>query len=638
MKGSGNECDVVGGNLNALDGLESSFLRDNSQLVEAYENIDWKSVQSLNALVGSVEQVVIKYKNPNEKIKRAIETIYLQLLQRYPLFFGYWKRFTAVQYQLNGLAKSIATLGKAVEAFPNSLELWCDYLNVLCANNAGEVELIRKNFRIAKDRVGYQFLSHPFWDKYIDFETKHEAWDHLSDIYAELVTIPIHQYAKYDTAYKSFLISANSPKKEPDLEVKLRNTQKIVSLIWPFESKIKQSFFNITPVSEEELSNWDEYLKFLTHNQLKHSFSSKLIKATFERCLVPCLYYEHYWIMYADWSEQVQPLDLHTNIELYQRGMSMLPMNLRQFRFKFLTFLQKNYRNEKDYIFLIFGQTISSIIKLYPYEALLLTEYLAMLRRHRCGTSIDEDDKVIYDQLTSYSKELESAIKNYINHTVDKNALLQCLINDLNLPIIVVELIKTTWLVLKNTMQTRKYFNFYSKNRLFQSSVAFWLTYYKFEKSNQNFARLNKFVNDLGVEIFLPLTIMNDILNDYRSFYLANSNAGVYQTVRNGDDGGSEFHMMDPILLIQLKLNNPQWYPGRYKQSLDWHRSREFRENGHPNILDDKPQISNTVLDQTTKIFGNRQLPLPTFRNLERINQPLKHDDIFSKYYLDTNR
>lgn len=632
------EFNAVANDQDALDGLETSFLRDNPQLVQAYQTIDWRSVQSLNALVGSIEQVVIKYKTPNDKIKRAIEMIYLQLLQRYPLFFGYWKRFTAVQYQLYGLAKSVATLGKAVEAFPNSLELWCDYLNVLCANNADEVELIRSNFRIAKDKIGYQFMSHPFWDKYIEFETKHQAWPHLAEIYAELVTIPLHQYAKYGSAYMSFLKSNNAPKQEAGLDTKLRNTQKMVSAIWPYESRIKQNFFNVTPVSQEEIDNWEGYLKFLTLNQHKYSFSSKLIKAVFERCLVPCLFYERFWLMFANWTEQAQPPDLHATIEIFQKGMALLPSDLKRFRFDFLEFLRRSYRKDKDYIFLLYSQTVSSVIEKYPHEATLLTDYLIMLRRHRCPATIEADDKVIYSELTSYSKDLESAINNYTNDTVDKSMPLQCLINDMNLPVVVVELIKITWLVQKNTMQTRKYFNFYSKNRLFQSSVAFWLTYYKFEKSNQNFARLNKFVNDLGVGIFLPVAITNDILNDYRLFYLTNSNAGIYQTVRNGDDTSGDSHIVDPILLIQLKINNPQWYPNRYKQSADWHRTKEFRENGHPAIFDDKPLISNTTLEHTTKSFGNSQLPLPTFRNLEKNSQPMKYDDIFCKEYVYSDR
>lgn len=615
--------------LDAFDGLDPSFLRDNPQLVEAYRSINWDSVQSLNALVGCVEKTVVKYKNPNDAIKRAMEALYNELLQRYPLFFGYWKRFTAVQYQLYGLEKSIATLERALKNFPNSLELWCDYLSVLCANSANEVDLIRKNFLLAKDKIGYQFLSHPFWDKYIEFETKDEQWGNVKSIYAELILIPLHQYARYGTAYRKFLNDHKQFGAHGNLDVEIRGTHKLVTGIWPYESKIKQSFFNITPVSEEELANWDRYLTFLMDNEITYKFPPRFVESVFERCLIPCLYYEHFWIKFHKWLEDARRFDLPTLIDSYQQGMRKLPQSCKEFRFCFLEYLQRNYRQDKELAFLAFTQTVSSCVKIFPGETVVVRDYLALLKRHRFLSRIDQDEKNVFDQQASYAKELESAVAAYMEGNVDKGNPLQDMINDINLPIIVVEMIKTTWLTLRNTMQTRKYFNFYSKNRLVRSSATFWLTYYKFEKSNQNFAKLNKFINDLGSKINLPGTVINDILKDYQFFYLVNSNAGDYQAARIGEDNQNRSYSVDPILLLQLKNNDPQWTPGNFHNGgADWYRTKEYKENCHPGIHDDKPQISNSIIECSTKSQGNRRPPLPTFRNLEKINQQPKYDNV----------
>ncbi|QLL34575.1 hypothetical protein HG536_0G04370 [Torulaspora globosa] len=624
-----NELDTSPDSFDALEGLDPSFLKENAELVDAYKNIRWNSVQSLNALVGCIEKTILKYKNPNDAIKRAMESIYRQLLQKYPLLFGYWKRFTAVQYQLYGLEKSIATLKEALESFPNSLELWCDYLNVLCVNSADKVELIRENFLMAKDKIGYHFLSHPFWDRYIEFETKHQEWNSLNSIYAELLCIPLHQYARYGTAYRKFLADHVEFTPHNNLDVEIRKTHGLVTAVWPFESKIKQGFFNVTPVSDEELANWDRYLTYVEENEATKVFPTKFIESVFQRCLVPCLYYEHFWIKYHNWLELAKNSDLLTLIDSYQRGISRLPRSSKQFRYRFLDFLKKNYRKDKELILLSFTQTTAACIKLFPSETFLISEYLVLLKRSRFASSINQDEKEIHGQQILYAKELESAVSSYLNGTVDKGKPLQDMINDVNLPTVVVELIKTTWLTLKNSMQTRKYFNFYGKNRLFRSSTAFWLTYYKFEKSNQNFAKLNRFINDLGTEINLPVTIINDILRDYNSFYLANSNAGMYQTVRSAEEDYNKLYSVDPILLSRFKRNDPLWVPGRSQNTsiADWYRTKQFRENGHPGILSDKPQISNTIVESSTRSQGNRRPPLPSFKNLEKINQQPRYEN-----------
>lgn len=189
----------------ALRGLDTQFLQDNTALVQAYRGLDWSDISSLTQMVDVIEQTVVKYGNPNDSIKLALETILWQILRKYPLLFGFWKRFATIEYQLFGLKKSIAVLATSVKWFPTSLELWCDYLNVLCVNNPNETDFIRNNFEIAKDLIGKQFLSHPFWDKFIEFEVGQKNWHNVQRIYEYIIEVPLHQYARFFTSYKKFL-------------------------------------------------------------------------------------------------------------------------------------------------------------------------------------------------------------------------------------------------------------------------------------------------------------------------------------------------------------------------------------------------------------------------------------------------
>ncbi|EDO18358.1 hypothetical protein Kpol_1013p29 [Vanderwaltozyma polyspora DSM 70294] len=621
-----------------LGGLDPTFLKENSELVENCNQLEWDDINSLNDVVSSVEKVVLRYKNPNQQIKNCLDSILKKILFRYPLLFGYWKKLTAIRYQLFGLEKSIETLSEALELFPASLELWCDYLNVLCANRPNEVEFIREKFMIAKNLIGYQFLSDSFWDKYIEFESKNSDPNSLVDIYKELITIPLHQYARYSTAFKK-LLSQNMKNDfnitENDIDKTIKSTQLQVNSIWPFESRIKQSFFNLTPVKQEELENWNNYLEFLISSKSTNiNISKKFIDSTFERCFIPCQFYEHFWSKYTGYLISSNENYLKV-IETYEKGTKILPKDCKQLRLDFIDYLKKNFKLNKDYIFEVFGRTIAFLNSIWPNETNLIMEYLVMLKRYKYSAELDQTDKEILEKQTAFSNYLNNSIENYLNkNNKFESSLLQSIINDNNISVLVVELIKINWLVLKNTMQTIKYFNQFSKNPIFQNSVSFWLIYYKFEKNCKNFTKLNKFIDQLGTQIILPTQIMNDILDDYKSFYLLKSNISAYQATTTKRLHSNEL-LNDPILFNSIKCNNPN--PNNFSLTLnvsDWHKTVNYKSNGHPGIIVEKPQITNPIMEQTLKSFNNTAPPLPSFRNIEKINHPIKYDDAFSTIYL----
>lgn len=628
----------------ALVGLDNSFIKENPVFVEGYRNIDWKDITSLNNVLKSVDDLLKIYPTPNNKIKIAVEIIFRQTLTRYPLLFGYWKKFTAIEYQFHGLEASLKTLEDATEAFPHSIDMWCDYLRVLTLNFPKETDLINKKIAKGKELIGWHFYSHPFWDLVIEYYTKNGI--DVIPTYNEVVRIPLHQYAKYIGEYKKILKTKKLAAEIKKVDQLAKQNQALVGAIWPYESTLRQTYFNLTPLPEAEPQKWTKYLQYLIKNKPN---KRELIESVFERSLIPCCYIESIWKMYLNWTKSLkkpQDVELLTRVlKLGQRGCRVLPDSDRDFRLSYLHYLENEYGHlEKESDLLIakyFDQCIQDVIKIWAYKSdqiIVMQKYLRMLKRTKYGSSVDMSSKDVLSKQTEYSKYLKSSIDDFIGNKSDGNVELGKLINTTNIAVVIVELIKMTWLVLKNVLQTRKYFNAFSKNEFLKTSVEFWTMYYDFEKSTKNFVKLNRFIAELGTSIFLPTDSVNKILKDYREFYLLNSTISQYRsTVVDEIEGPNKktASIMDPVIGTLFKADNPRWAPGSAKQrrvnKVEWYKGAQYRENGHPGISTDRPQITNTIIERTSKSFRNVAPGLPTFRNLEKINQTGSYRDYYTE-------
>jgi pre-mRNA-processing factor 39 len=61
----------------------------------------------------------------------------------------------------------------------------------------------RRLFERGATFVGLDFLAHPFWDKYIEYEERQEAQDRIFAIHARIIRIPLHQYARYYERFRN---------------------------------------------------------------------------------------------------------------------------------------------------------------------------------------------------------------------------------------------------------------------------------------------------------------------------------------------------------------------------------------------------------------------------------------------------
>jgi pre-mRNA-processing factor 39 len=182
--------------------------------------------------------------------------------------------------------------------------------------------------------VGLDFLAHPFWDKYIEYEERQEAEDRIYAIHARIIRIPMHQYARYYEKFRTLSHSrpldevasaevlaqfkaeveaenaAHGGPRRQELEIErdvrakidamhyevFTTTQGEVSKRWTYESENKRPYFHVTELEYSQLSNWRKYLDF---EEAAGDYNR--IVCLYERCLVTCALYDEFWFRYARW-------------------------------------------------------------------------------------------------------------------------------------------------------------------------------------------------------------------------------------------------------------------------------------------------------------------------------------------------
>jgi pre-mRNA-processing factor 39 len=203
-------------------------------------------------------------------------------------------------------------------------------------------------FERAASHVGLDFLAHPFWDKYIEYEERQDAHDKVFAILNRVIHIPMHQYARYFEKFRLMCHSrpleevatpdaiararaevlaelpppneygGPSPprtEEETDLAVRARlesthyevftRTQSETNKRYVFEGEIRRPYFHVTELENQQLNNWRRYLDFE-----EGEGNPARIVALYERCLTTCALYEEFWFRYARWmsaQKQQQP-------------------------------------------------------------------------------------------------------------------------------------------------------------------------------------------------------------------------------------------------------------------------------------------------------------------------------------------
>lgn len=320
----------------------------------------------------------------NDTFKKFVHESYSELLQRFPYLTSYWKDFLIFEYKLNGVEASIDILSKSVDNFPYSIDLWTDYMSALITQYEGleeeserksQIDFIRSQFDMALKYNGKQFLSHPLWDKLIEFEStingNEEPSKEILATCLQVIRIPLYQYAQYYNRFveinKLFSIKhifSVDPDRESLTEEYLNrfnkgsldelstieehqiiddfsykiftSTQEEVNQKWTFESAISLPEFSLHHYSqiEKESSNWINYLdhEITKYNALEETNKNKRVQFEyvtnlFERSLIPNCLNSKFWLKYLAF---LNSLHLQTQ-EKYDKMKSIYDLAINRF-------------------------------------------------------------------------------------------------------------------------------------------------------------------------------------------------------------------------------------------------------------------------------------------------------------------
>ncbi|TPX35014.1 hypothetical protein SmJEL517_g02463 [Synchytrium microbalum] len=302
---------------------------------------------------------------------------YDTFLAKFPLCFGYWKKYVDWENLLKGKDKAVETFERGVLAIHNSVELWTQYCQFRVENFPADEDSCRMLFERAVASVGYDFYSHSLWDKYIEWEESKGQVTNVVRILDKLIAIPLHQYARFFEKYLQFmgarppaeLVPADQlaeleeqvrhppagseqavPKNDDEMQLELRKaiynlksavymkTQEEVLKRWTFEGEIKRPYFHVKPLDESQLANWRKYLDF---EEAEGNDARVII--LYERCLVACALYDEFWLRYAHYMLSKNNTDGAQNV-FYRACFTFIPASRPQARFAYAKFLESQGR------------------------------------------------------------------------------------------------------------------------------------------------------------------------------------------------------------------------------------------------------------------------------------------------------
>ncbi|USW57808.1 Putative tetratricopeptide-like helical domain superfamily [Septoria linicola] len=270
-------------------------------------------------------------RNSSPQAIAATRDTYDRFLARFPLFFGYWKKYADLEFAIAGTESAEMVYERGVASIGLSVDLWANY----CAfkvETSHDADVIRELYERAADSVGLDFLAHPFWDKYLEFEERLDAHDRIFAILSRIIHVPLHQYARYFEKFRAMaaqrpiadiapsdvvaqfqkeIEQENGQKQsilaEVERELRARvdayhlevfqRTQAETSKRWTYEQEVKRPYYHVTELDDGQLDNWRKYLDF---EEVEGDYAR--IKFLYERCLVTCANYEEFWFRYVRWT------------------------------------------------------------------------------------------------------------------------------------------------------------------------------------------------------------------------------------------------------------------------------------------------------------------------------------------------
>ncbi|KAL2072830.1 hypothetical protein VTL71DRAFT_12173 [Oculimacula yallundae] len=618
---------------------ESAEIRKlDAEVLEDPDNFEhWeKLVRAAESLEGGLNR------NSSPQAISTTRSAYDRFLAKFPLLFGYWKKYADLEFSIAGTEAAEMVFERGVASITTSVDLWTDYcsfkvetshdpdvirevadgyflllshVRILhrttlhkCSARMGQLRIISSStsalpvfallatllpsplskaqltpsdrlFERGAACVGLDFLAHPFWDKYLEFEDRVEAQDKdykIFSILSRVIKIPMHQYARYFEKFRQLaharpvveLVPADTlsqfrtevesesggfqggPKGVSEMEIErevrtkidnfyletFTSTQAETTKRWTYESEVKRPYFHVTELDYAQLTNWRKYLDF---EEAEGDYSRAVF--LYERCLVTCAFYDEFWFRYLRWmSAQEGKQEEVRNI--YQRASTIyVPVSRPGIRLQYAYFEEMSDRSD------LARDIHEAILDRMPGHVETVISW-ANLERRQHG--------------------LEAAIQVYKaqidNPVVDLFAKAA----------FVVEWATLLWKIKGSVDEARQVFQ--KNQQWYLQSRHFWANYLEFEtaqptsaeKEAEHYERIKKIHEDLVKTSGLSLSTRKELSN----YYFA------YLQQRGTKDAMKEF------LQIDRELNGP------ISVQPDWAKpspSGKGLENGHAPTVDE---------------------------------------------------
>ncbi|PLB39846.1 dead box ATP-dependent rna helicase [Aspergillus candidus] len=506
------------------------------ELTDDPDNFDtWERfVRAAEALEGGINR------NSNPQAITTVRNVYDRFLAKFPLLFGYWKKYADLEFSITGTEAADMVYERGVASISPSVDLWTNYCTFK-AETSHDPDVIRELFERGVACVGLDFLAHPFWDKYIEYEERVEAVDKIFGILGRVIHIPMHQYARYFERYRQLaqtrpvaelaspeILSqfraeldaasaqvAPGAKAEAEIERDLRlrvdahhleifsRTQTETTKRWTYESEIKRPYFHVTELDEGQLVNWRKYLDF---EESEGQYPR--IQFLYERCLVTCAHYDEFWQRYARWmASQADKEEEVRNI--YQRACCLyVPIANPAIRLQYAYFEEMVGRVDV-------GKEIHSAILINMPNHVDTIVSLANMSRRQGG--LEAAIEVYKTQLDSPESDMAT-----------KAAL-------------VAEWARLLWKIKGSPEEARQVYQ--TNQQYYLDSQAFWSSYLLFElyqptseaTEQAQYDRIKQVVDDIRSKSSLPLEVVKDLVQTYM----------VYLLERGTKDAAKEYMTLD---------------------------------------------------------------------------------------------
>ncbi|XP_060784067.1 pre-mRNA-processing factor 39 isoform X2 [Neoarius graeffei] len=132
-------------------------------------------------------------------------------LARYPLCYGYWKKFADLERRAGNNNKAEEVCVEGLSVIPLSVDLWIHYINLLLGtlnmNLPESTQHIRSVFEDALASAGWDWHSDHLWDLYAEWEKEQGDLRAMTAVYDRVMRVPTQLYSTHYEKLKTHLTS-----------------------------------------------------------------------------------------------------------------------------------------------------------------------------------------------------------------------------------------------------------------------------------------------------------------------------------------------------------------------------------------------------------------------------------------------